>query len=87
MQSRDLGEPYMEEPEKSKVAAALKQIMFGPFKRADNRRRPLVFLIIMLAILIIGAFLIQTLGLELGGIIYMVMGLSWSGFCRWQKWA
>ncbi|WP_290807498.1 hypothetical protein [Aquidulcibacter sp.] len=77
----------MANPEKGPISAALDEVIFGPFRKSADRRRPLLCYGVFLVILVFGAFLLQTKGLIVGGTAYMVIGLSWSAFCRWRKWA
>lgn len=76
----------MEKPEKSKIASALDEIIFGPFRKSADRRRPLLTYSVALVILVAGGFLMESFGFA-GGVGYLMCICAWGFFCRWRKWA
>ncbi len=61
--------------------------IWEPFRKSENRTRPLLCYGVVLLIL----FSWVPMALKFGDVIattyFMVTGLCWSFFCRWKKWA
>ena len=61
--------------------------VFNIFERSETRRRPILAYSVSFSLPFVFLFAQMFLEEWKAVILFFVLGISWSAFCRWKKWA